>query len=76
MFIIFFFKFYFYLTLRITYACIEIQAQSPFCAYFYAVFFFYEHYLENFNVLILYFLFIFKLQRSNRIFFVCKFKKN
>ena len=74
MFIMFFFKFYFYLILRTIYACIEIQAQLLFCAYFYALFFFYEHYLENFNVLILYFLFIFKLQQSNRVFSLCKFK--
>ena len=75
MFIMFFFKFYFYLILKIIYACIEIQAQLPFCAYFYTLFFFYEHYLENFNVLILYFLFIFKSQRSDRAFSSCKLKK-
>ena len=75
MFIMFFFKFYFYLILRIIFACIEIQTQLPFCVYFYALCFFYEHYLENFNVLILYFLFIFKLQQSNRVFSLCKLKK-
>ena len=75
MFIMFFFKFYFYLILRKIYACIEIQAQLQFCVYFYALYFFYEDYLENFNVLILYFLFIFNLQRSHRVFSFCKLKK-